>query len=81
MYSHLSQGTIYRWFHVAYRRVPEWALTHLAEVDRHRRSFVAVVGDKIVCHAVYARSEDGLRRPVGLAVPTGLWVGEWRFGG
>lgn len=53
MFRRLSRETIYRRFHVPYPQVPEAMLVHLANL-RDGRSLVAVAGDEIVGHAVYA---------------------------
>jgi GNAT superfamily N-acetyltransferase len=59
MLSRLSRETIYLRFHSPYPRVPEWALTLFAKVDqRGGKSLVAIIGDEIVGHAMYAQLED-----------------------
>jgi GNAT superfamily N-acetyltransferase len=58
MFSRLSPETIYRRFHSPFPRVPEWALALLAGVDHDKESLVAVVGEEIVGHAMYVRSEN-----------------------
>ncbi|MBV9453316.1 MAG: GNAT family N-acetyltransferase, partial [Rubrobacter sp.] len=56
--SRLSGETIRKRFHLPMPRMPEWALAYLTEVDHHdRESLVALVGDEIVGHAMYARQE------------------------
>jgi GNAT superfamily N-acetyltransferase len=60
MLSRLSRETIYLRFHSPYPRVPEWALTLLAKADqRGGQSLVAVVGEEVVGHAMYAHVDEG----------------------
>jgi len=53
MFGRLSRETIYRRFHAPYPRVPEPMLAHLMGYA-DGRSVVAVAGDVIVGHAMYA---------------------------
>jgi GNAT superfamily N-acetyltransferase len=58
MLSRLSRETIHKRFHLPLPHVPEWMLAYLADVDRdHNEALVALVGDEIVGHAMYARQE------------------------
>ncbi len=58
MLSRLSRETIHKRFHLPMPRVPEWALAYLTDVDHYdKESLVALVGDKIAGHAMYARQE------------------------
>ena len=57
MLSRLSLSTIYARFHAPYPRVPGWALVGMVEADQgDKESLVAVAGDEIVGHAMYART-------------------------
>ena len=68
MFSRLSPETIYRRFHCPFPSVPEWALTLLADVDHSKESLVALVGEEIVGHAMYVRSENGNEAEIGIFV-------------
>jgi GNAT superfamily N-acetyltransferase len=58
MLSRLSRETIDKRFHLPMPRVPEWMLTYLADVDHYdKEALVALVGDEIGGHAMYARQE------------------------
>jgi GNAT superfamily N-acetyltransferase len=57
MFSRLSSGTIYQRFHMPYPSVPEWMLGLFLNPG-DGQSLVATVGDKIVGHAMYARTGD-----------------------
>jgi GNAT superfamily N-acetyltransferase len=58
MLSRLSRETIHKRFHLPMPHVPEWMLAYLADVDRdYNEALVALVGDEIVGHAMYARQE------------------------
>jgi len=58
MLSRLSRETIHKRFHLPMPHVPEWMLAYLADVDHFdREALVALVGDEIVGHAMYARQE------------------------
>jgi GNAT superfamily N-acetyltransferase len=74
MLSRLSRETIYLRFHSPYPRVPEWALTLLAKADQHGgQSLVAVVGEEVVGHAMYAQLEEG-EAEIAIVVEDG-WQG------
>jgi GNAT superfamily N-acetyltransferase len=68
MCSRLSRKTIYRRFHMPYPRVPEWALASFTRADDQAASLVAVVGDEIVGHAIYVRSDSGREAEFALVV-------------
>jgi GNAT superfamily N-acetyltransferase len=68
MFSRLSPETIYRRFHSPFPRVPEFALTLFADVDQDKESLVALVGEEIVGHAMYVRSENGYEAEIGIVV-------------
>jgi GNAT superfamily N-acetyltransferase len=56
MFARSSQKTIYRRFHIPYPEVPDWMVTLMLEADHHEKETpVAVVEEKIVGHAMYAR--------------------------
>jgi GNAT superfamily N-acetyltransferase len=58
MLSRLSRETIHRRFHLPMPHVPEWMLAYLADVDHYdKEALVALVGDEIVGHTMYARQE------------------------
>jgi GNAT superfamily N-acetyltransferase len=58
MLSRLSRETIHKRFHLPMPHVPEWMLAYLTEVDHYNKeSLVALVGDEMVGHAMYARQE------------------------
>ena len=58
MLSRLSPETVYMRLHTP--RVPEWAPGYLGDADnRGGYSLVAVVGEEILGHAMYARPERG----------------------
>jgi GNAT superfamily N-acetyltransferase len=58
MLSGLSRETIHKRFHLPMPHVPDWMLAYLADVDHFdREALVALVGDEIVGHAMYARQE------------------------
>jgi GNAT superfamily N-acetyltransferase len=60
MLSRLSRETIYQRFHMPYPRVPDWMPALLLGANRPgARSFVAVIGDEVVAHAMYAAPEQG----------------------
>lgn len=90
MFSRSSPATIYRRFHSPFPRLPEWALERLTGVDhrdaesRDAESLVAVVGDEVVGHAMYVRSEDGGEAEAAVVVEDG-WqsrgIGKLLLGG
>ena len=58
MLSRLSRETIHKRFHLPMPHVPEWMLVFLTDVDHYdKEAFVALVGDEIAGHAMYARQE------------------------
>jgi GNAT superfamily N-acetyltransferase len=58
MLSRLSRETIHKRFHLPMPHVPEWMLAYLTDVDHYdKESLVALVGDEIVGHTMYARQE------------------------
>jgi GNAT superfamily N-acetyltransferase len=58
MLSRLSRETIHKRFHLPMPHVPEWMLAYLTDVDHYDKEvLVALVGDEIVGHAMYARQE------------------------
>jgi GNAT superfamily N-acetyltransferase len=58
MLSRLSRETIHKRFHLPMPHVPEWMLVYLVDVDHdYNEALVALVGGKIVGHAIYARQE------------------------
>jgi GNAT superfamily N-acetyltransferase len=69
MFGRLSGGTIYKRFHMPFPRVPDSMLAHLMG-HGGGRSLVAVAGDDIVGHALYAE-ETGGRAEVALVVEDG----------
>jgi GNAT superfamily N-acetyltransferase len=72
MLSRLSKKTIYQRFHMPYPRVPGWALASFTRADDQAASLVAVVGDEIVGHAIYVRSDSGREAEFALVVED-LW--------
>jgi GNAT superfamily N-acetyltransferase len=68
MFSRLSKKTIYQRFHMPYPRVPGWALASFMRADDQAASLVAVVGDEIVGHAIYVRSDSGREAEFALVV-------------
>jgi GNAT superfamily N-acetyltransferase len=58
MLSRLSRETIHKRFHLPMPYIPEWMLAYLTDVDHYdKESLVALVGDEIVGHTMYARQE------------------------
>jgi GNAT superfamily N-acetyltransferase len=58
MLSRLSRETIHKRFHLPMPHVPDWMLAYLADVDHYdKEALVALVGDEIVGHSMYARQE------------------------
>jgi len=58
MLSRLSRETIHKRFHLPMPHVPEWMLAYLTDVDHYdKESLVALVGNEIVGHTMYARQE------------------------
>jgi GNAT superfamily N-acetyltransferase len=58
MLSRLSRETIHKRFHLPMPYVPEWMLAYLTNVDHYdKESLVALVGEEIVGHSMYARQE------------------------
>lgn len=58
MLSRLSRETIHKRFHLPMPHVPEWMLAYLVDVDHYdKEALVALVGDEIVGHTMYARQE------------------------
>jgi GNAT superfamily N-acetyltransferase len=68
MFSRLSRKTIYQRFHTPYPRVPGWALASFTRADDQAASLVAVVGEEIVGHAIYVRSDSGSEAEFALVV-------------
>jgi GNAT superfamily N-acetyltransferase len=68
MFSRLSRRTIYQRFHMPYPHVPEWALASFTRADDQASSLVAVVGNEIVGHAIYVRSDSGCEAEFALVV-------------
>jgi GNAT superfamily N-acetyltransferase len=72
MFSRLSLETIYRRFHLPYPRVPEWALALMLDVDHQdKESFLAIVGEEVVGHAMYVRSDNERVAEVAFVVEDG----------
>jgi GNAT superfamily N-acetyltransferase len=72
MFSRLSLETIYRRFHLPYPRVPEWTLALMLDVDHQdKESFLAVVGEEVVGHAMYVRSDNERVAEVAFVVEDG----------
>jgi len=58
MLSRLSRETIHKRFHLPMPHVPDWMLAYLADVDHYdKEALIALVGDEIVGHSMYARQE------------------------
>jgi GNAT superfamily N-acetyltransferase len=77
MFSRLSGRSIYQRFHIPYPRVPEWAVALFADVDGDQgEALVALVGDEIVGHALYVRSDHGHDAEMAVLVEDG-----WQSGG
>jgi GNAT superfamily N-acetyltransferase len=55
MFSRLFSKSIYRRFHLPYRRVPEQMLNLMLDVDHHKESLLAVADEEIVGHAMYVK--------------------------
>lgn len=68
MCSRLSKKTIYKRFHMPYPRVPGWALASFTRADDQAASLVAVVGEEIIGHAIYVRSDSGRDAEFALVV-------------
>ena len=51
-----------------YPRVPGWALASFTRADEQAASLVAVVGEEIVGHAIYVRSDSGSDAEFALVV-------------
>jgi GNAT superfamily N-acetyltransferase len=58
MFSRISRETIHKRFHLSMPHVPDGMLTYLADVDHYDKvALIALVGDEIVGHSMYARQE------------------------
>ena len=58
MFSRISRETIRKRFHLPMPHVPGGMLTYLADVDHYDKvALIALVGDEIVGHSMYARQE------------------------
>ena len=58
MLSRLSRATIHKRFYLPMPHVPDWMLAYLADVDHYdKEALIALVGDEIVGHSMYARQE------------------------
>jgi len=58
MLSRLSRETIHKRFYLPMPHVPDWMLAYLADVDHYdKEALIALVGDEIVGHSMYARQE------------------------
>jgi GNAT superfamily N-acetyltransferase len=58
MLSRLSRETIHKRFHLPMPHLPDWMLAYLADVDHYDKvALIALVGDEIVGHSMYARQE------------------------
>jgi len=69
MFSRLSRESIYQRFHMPYPSVPEWAVAlFIGSHEPQGKYLVAVVGNNIVGHAMYTRSEDGRSADIGIIV-------------
>ncbi len=76
-FSRLSGRSIYQRFHIPYPRVPEWAVALFADVNGDQgEALVALVGDEIVGHALYVRSDHGHDAEMAVLVEDG-----WQSGG
>lgn len=76
MFSRASSETIRLRFHLPYPVVPERTLALMVDVDHpDKESLVAVVGDGIVGHAMYARLGDVREAEMAIIVEDG-W--QWR---
>ena len=72
MFSRLSPETIYRRFHIPYRRVPERMLDLMLDVDHHAgKSLLAVVEREIIGHAMYVRLGDSSEAEMAIIVEDG----------
>ena len=77
MFSRLSGRSIYQRFQIPYPRVPEWVVALFADVDGGQgKALVAMVGDEIVGHALYVRSDHGNDAEMAVLVEDG-----WQSGG
>lgn len=77
MLARISPETSYMRFHMA--RVPEKAVEYLTNAEKHGgRALVAVVGERIVGHAMYVPDEDA--GPAGAEVAV-LVEDEWQTAG
>lgn len=69
MFSRASSKTIYRRFHIPYPEVPDWMLAFMLDLDHLNKEFlVAVSGEEIVGHAMYARLGDGAEAEMAIVV-------------
>jgi GNAT superfamily N-acetyltransferase len=72
MFSRLSLETIYRRFHLPYPRVPERTLALILNVDHQdKESFLVVVGEEVVGHAMYVRSDNERVAEVAFVIEDG----------
>ena len=67
MFSRLSPETIYLRFHMPYPGAPEWMLGIFLNPG-DGQSLVAVAGDEIVGHAMYARTGGGREAEAAIVV-------------
>ncbi len=72
MFSRASSETIYRRFHIPFPEVPERMLKLMLDADHHdKEALVAVAEEKVVGHAMYARSGDGAEAEMAIVVEDG----------
>jgi GNAT superfamily N-acetyltransferase len=72
MFSRASSETTYLRFHIPYPEVPERMLALMLEVKPpNKEALVAVVGEQIVGHAMYARLEDTTEAEIAIVAEDG----------
>lgn len=72
MFSRTSSQSIYLRFHTPYPEVPERMVALMLDADHHDKEvLVAVAGEEIVGHAMYARLGDGREAEMAIIVEDG----------
>ncbi|MBA2713916.1 MAG: GNAT family N-acetyltransferase [Rubrobacteraceae bacterium] len=72
MFSRTSSETIYRRFHIAFQKVPEWMESLMLGTDHHHKeALVAVAEEMIVGHAMYVRLDNVTEAEMAIIVEDG----------
>jgi GNAT superfamily N-acetyltransferase len=72
MLARSSTETIYRRFHTPFPEVPGWMVSLMLDADHYGKEvLVAVAQEKVVGHAMYARSKDSTEAEIAIVVEDG----------